>query len=544
MKRITVPAGESNTHTFMKHNLSSFMRALACSLALSAITSTQAQTPDLIVNNFDSTDERSSWGRWWGIPAAEEETDTGQYYVVDLAADANNSASSGSLKARIDFNVASYAGDNQFALVGSFPDNAVVDGSQYENLVFDLRWDPNSPKRSGGDFGFLEIGFRKSDFGQLWLDPLVVPATAGDGWMRVTLPISAAAAGIDQITGIVFKLWSGDPITGFTGTTTFWIDNVHLDGRDDTTIPQPTMFISAAEPGLSIVASSSGQYDRQNIQTVEPMQSFVGASSPVSYSFTIAEYPGAENPGFQTHLFLVPGEGLTDNTPDWNQPNVIFLDLQNNASGGGSVTFRYKTNAAASNSMIYNSNPDNGPVGTLASIGSDTMIGTWTLTFTNDTSVTITTPSGVSTNFAFPVESAALFADPMYVYLGVQPNQLVNRGQGVRFTSFNTVGTVNPISETFAGVVPDTDPEGAPDLDTTVWRRAAVDAAGIVLTPANATYIVEWTVPAIGFKLQRAETLTNPEWVDVTATPRQVGDRVRAAITTAGSQGYYRLIKP
>jgi hypothetical protein len=101
------------------------------------------------------------------------------------------------------------------------------------------------------------------------------------------------------------------------------------------------MYLEKAEAGLTIVASGSGQYDRQNIQTVEPTQSYVGASVPVTYSFTIANYPGTNNTGFQTHLFLVPGQALTDGTPDWNQPNVIFLDLQNNDAGGGSATFQY-----------------------------------------------------------------------------------------------------------------------------------------------------------------------------------------------------------
>ena len=515
-----------------------FLKRTLGTLAFLAVSSfsVQAQTPDFTVNNFDSDAETGAWIRWWGNAL--------QTYEHDSLLDADNNSTSGSLKATIEFDRTIPNGENQFALVGAFPENAVIDGSQYTNLVFDLRWDPNSPKRSGGDFGFLEIGFRRSDFSQLWLAPLTVPATAGDGWMRVTLGINPAATGVDQLTGIVFKMWSGDPLTGFTGTTTFWIDNVHLEGREDTTIPEPTMSIRKAEPGLENFASGSGQYDRQNIQTMVPAQSFVGASSPVTYSFTIAHYPGAENPGFQTHLFLVPGDGLTDSTPDWNQPNVIFLDLQNNDSGGGSATFRYKTNSPGGNTMIYNANPDNGSVGTLASIGSDTMVGTWNLTFSNDTSVTITTPSGTSTNFAFPADSVALFADPMYVYLGVQPNHLVNIGQSVRFTSFLTEGTASPLTETFAGVVPDIDPEAAPDLDPAVWRRAAADAAGITLIPTNAVFLVEWTVPAVGFQLQRADSLTNPQWTDVTGSATQVAGRVRAAVTAGGLQGFYRLIKP
>jgi len=500
------------------------------------MTAASAQTPDFIVNNFDIADETLNWTRWWGSAF--------QTYEHDASLDAAANASSGSLKSTVEYDVATYAGDNQFALVGVFPENATLDGSQYENLVFDLRVDPNSPKRAGGDFGVFDIGFRKVDFGQLWLTNMVIPASAGDGWTRITLPISPAAAGIDQITGIVFKQWSGDPTTGFTGNTVFWIDNVHLEGRENTTIPEPTMFLAKAEPGLRIFASGSGQYDRQNIMTVESSQSWVGAAAPVTYSFTVGDYPGAENPGFQTHLFLVPGSGLTDNTPDWNQPNVIFLDLQNNDSGGGAITFRHKTNSPASNTMIYNDNPENGAVGTLASIGSDVMRGTWSLTFNNDTSVTITTPGGSSTNFAFPADSVQLFADPLHLYLGVQPNQAANIGQSVRFTSLRTEGTASPINETFAGVVPEIDPEAAPDLDTVLWRRAGVDNAGIVLVPSGTSYVVEWTVPAIGFQLQRAESLTSPEWTDVTGAATQVGSRVRASVPSSGTHGFYRLVKP
>ncbi|HVK57538.1 MAG TPA: hypothetical protein VM735_02060, partial [Candidatus Kapabacteria bacterium] len=199
-----------------------FLKRTLGTLAFLAVSSfsVQAQTPDFTVNNFDSDAETGAWIRWWGNAL--------QTYEHDSLLDADNNSTSGSLKATIEFDRTIPNGENQFALVGAFPENAVIDGSQYTNLVFDLRWDPNSPKRSGGDFGFLEIGFRRSDSSQLWLAPLTVPATAGDGWMRVTLGINPAATGVDQLTGIVFKMWSGDPLTGFTGTTTFWIDNVHL----------------------------------------------------------------------------------------------------------------------------------------------------------------------------------------------------------------------------------------------------------------------------------------------------------------------------
>jgi hypothetical protein len=194
--------------------------------------------------------------------------------------------------------------------------------------------------------------------------------------------------------------------------------------------------------------------------------------------------------------------------------------------------------------MLYNANPENGSVGSLASIGSDTILGKWSLKFESDTSVTLTTPTGSSTNFVFPAESAALFMDPLHVYLGVQPNQQVNIGQSALFTEFRSEGTVNPITENFAGVVPEIDPEAAPNLDPTVWNRAAANAAGVVLIPQEINMVVEWSVPAIGFQLQRSESLTNPQWTDVTATATQIGDRVRAPLTAGGDQGFYRLVKP
>src|SRR6185369_4155517 len=130
------------------------------------------------------------------------------------------------------FDLATYAGDNQFAVIGSFADNATVDGTQYTNLVFDLKWDPASPKRSYGDYGVLEFGFRKSDFSQLWLTPASPLTLTADpvnaGWIHVEAPIDPTAAGLDKITGVVLKMWSGDPASGQTGTATFWLDNVKL----------------------------------------------------------------------------------------------------------------------------------------------------------------------------------------------------------------------------------------------------------------------------------------------------------------------------
>src|SRR5262245_30881054 len=117
----------------------------AAGLAVFALSS-PAQPTNFIINEFDTADEATGWIRWWG--AAQ------QLYEHDATVDADNDAGSGSLKATIAFNLASYGGDNQFSLVRRFPQ---IDGSVYTNLAFDIRWDPSSPVRPSGDHGWFEF---------------------------------------------------------------------------------------------------------------------------------------------------------------------------------------------------------------------------------------------------------------------------------------------------------------------------------------------------------------------------------------------------
>src|SRR5881628_2200802 len=92
---------------------------------------------DFVINTFDTAVEASQWSRWWGSAM--------QTYEWDGAVDADSNPNSGSLKVTVQFNVAAYGGDNQFAALRSF---GSLDGSQYTNLVMDLLWDPGSPQRS------------------------------------------------------------------------------------------------------------------------------------------------------------------------------------------------------------------------------------------------------------------------------------------------------------------------------------------------------------------------------------------------------------
>lgn len=438
---------------------------LAGVLVTGAAGLAQAQE-NLVVSEFPDADSVTAWSRWWGAAAQTYEWDG----TVNQPAD----PSSGSLKATIEFDLATHAGENQFALQGNLPETA--DGTKYTNLVMDIRWDANSPKTPGGDFGYLEYGLKTADASQIWLGG---QAITGSDWIHIEAPIDPALNKLDQVNGVVLKLWSGDPSSGMTGTTAFWLDNVVLVASTNAAPPPPpSLSLASAEPGLQLFASAGGaQYQRQNIRTVGGDYSWVGQGQPVTYSLAVAGYPDAAHSGFQTHVFLVPADSPpTESAPDWNRPNVVFLEIGNNADGGAYANLRHKTNQPNGNTMLFNGDPDNGPVGQLASVGSATPLGTWTLTFANDTDFTLTAPDGSSTTGQFPANSAALFAGPLYAFFGVQPNQLGNIGQSAIFSEVKITGVPTPLEDDFAGVPPD---DGGPNrLNPEVWQVVAEDPSG------------------------------------------------------------------
>jgi hypothetical protein len=451
---------------------------------------------------------------------------------------------SGSLKSVIEFDLAAYGGDNQFALIGALPET--INAGLYTNMVMNIRWDPSSPKTPAGNHGYLEYGFRNADFSQTWLGGMNIPGDAA-GWLQITAPISAALPKLDQVTGVVLKMWSGNSDNGMTGTATFWLDNVKLlVNRDSTPTPPPTLSLVPAPSGLQLFASGGGQYQRQNVRTVDSGFSWVGRSGPVSYSITTRTYPDGTHSGFQTHLFLVPSETPpTESAPDWNQPNVVFLEIGNTTSGGAYANLRYKTNQPNGNSMFYNSNPDNGPVGSLGSVGSATPIGTWTLTFNSTTQVTLTSPDGSTSTMEFPAESAALFADPLFAFVGVQPNQMSNIGQSAVLGEVKFTGMATPLTDNFAGVPPE---EGGPNqIDPAKWGVVAEDPAGVYLVPVDSAYWAWWTLPSTGFSLQQSTSLTST-WQAVPGTPFRAGPKegmlIPSSSLPAGSANFYRLNRP
>jgi hypothetical protein len=507
-------------------------------LALFAMANVgRAQTTNYVLNVFNDESEAANWARWWGAAA--------QTYEFDATVDANNSKTSGSLKATIVFDPAN--GDNQFAVNRYInPAPPFIDGTKYTHLSMDIRYAPGSPTRASGDFGFVEYGLIPQNYSQLWLGSITVPGT-NTGWVHINAPIDPTAAGLASIRGVVLKVYAG---AGLTGTSTMWVDNVTFIANTNTAPPPaPTLAVrKSAASGLQIFASAPGaQYQRQNIRTVNPAYSWLTSSKPVTYSITIADYNAAQN-GFQTHMFLLPDPSGNATSPDWNYPNIIFLDIQNQNNGSANASFRYKVEEPNGNTMIYNTNPNatyaSGnpvPVGTLATISNPTPLGKWSLTLSNN-SVTLTTPSGTSTNFSMPAAHAAMFADPLYAYVGVQPNNANNIGRSATFSRISITGGVEtPIDDTFAS-----------GFDTNRWQIIADNQAGINAVPPDSFWLIWSALTSPDYSVLQATTnLTSKSWFDtgltVTSALAVGGQRmvvVGKSILKGANTGFFRLVKP
>jgi formylglycine-generating enzyme required for sulfatase activity len=179
----------------------------------------------LSLNRFNEASEASQYTRWWG--------DAPQTYQHDASVDVAGNPASGSLKVTVNFNLAAYGDENQFAAVRRFAEP--IDGTKVVALEMDVLWHPNSPKRPSEDFGSFEVGFQFSDWTWHVLAEVAIPTSPG--WIRITAPVNPALPNLDQVQGVFFKMWSGYPDWGQTGTAVFWVDNIKLKTLGGVSVP-------------------------------------------------------------------------------------------------------------------------------------------------------------------------------------------------------------------------------------------------------------------------------------------------------------------
>ena len=344
-------------------------------------------------------------------------------------------------------------------------------------------------------------------------------------------------------------MWSDGRLTN---TWTAYFDNLEVQAVP-TNIPPPpppTMALQPSTAGLQMISTTTGGGNaRYNVHPVSPGYSFVN-SPETTYSVTIKKYPTyASHPNFQTHMFLIPAGSLPwgagDTACDWNSTNLIFMQIANNADGSAYSRFMYKTNVSGGGwkDQIFGTN-------TLANLSSTTILGTWSLKIQYNTNVTWTAPDGSSTNFVFPADSAACFADAtgLYAYIGMQPNGDGNVGQSSVIGEIKITGGVDGIGTPSPDI---TDTFATAPLDSATWAVTASDGNGVQVVTAETPYWLLWTLPDSGFGLQYADSITAPQsqWGDpqnLTAGIIQIGAVKRVKVPQALSslsQLYFQLVK-
>lgn len=486
----------------------------------------------VLLNGFDDDLTATGFWMWWGGILQEF------FWVDDQDADGN--AESGAVRLAFEFD--NSLGDNQYSIGyslsgnGSYNNEVIASSADYAAVALDVKYDAASSisvadfnDNGQGDRGFNMGAGVAPDWTQSWF-----PGAPGlsEEWQRIEIPIEAATP---DFAGLIFKKWQPMGGSGLNGTAAVWIDNISLIRREEKAA-LPKISVEPAGPkGLRLVASAPGQqYQRQSVVpfVVEDTTWFDNPNA-VTYIVQFADFPGAEYPGFQAHIFLSPDSG-GGASPDWNDPNVIFIQFGNDENGA-QCTFRYKVDEPSGNTMLYGE-------GTLGTHTAESILGSWSITFENNTQVTIAGPDESSSTFSIPAEDAAKFEPDSFTsaYFGIQPNQLANIGQSATLSEITIIdgGTI-ALTEKFETV------DDVQGVDPDRWLVEASREAVWVIN-SEASYWVNWTLPAPGFELFSSKRLgSDDEWTQVFPVPAQIG-AMRTVLMQgddlpADDEAYFRL---
>jgi hypothetical protein len=468
-------------------------------LVAGAVTAARAQT-NYIIDQFD-TDTTGSYGyQGWGDSVPVITWDDTKNATTTMGPNNPGSGSS-------EWSITWVTENDQFLVVYNLPANNIDLVDNYTNLSFDIMFDPSSATDGNGSYGGIEFGVIPTHDG--WADDGIgvytSAVTNGNGWIHVSLPLNISDSKLALVEGLYFKMQQAR--TGFNlaegGTTLFWLDNI-IFGAKSANVPAPTVTIKrfTTPQGLYILSGETGGTYTRSLLGAEDVvngtrnHSWIGqGSTPVTYSTTITSYPDTNHTAYQSVIFLVQNANMGDAGIDYDGANVAELVVMNNANGTATGSFQFKTNDAYANDGFQSY----GNVGSVTAAGP---LGTWGLTFLNDTNVTLWGP-GVSTNLHLPDEtSAQMFANPLTVFFGSQQNGDWNNGQGATYSEFKISGTQSTnIDDKF--------PQDA-SLDTTnTWYVTATAPQNIFLTHSTDQAWVYWTLPDTGWTLQANNNIAN-----------------------------------
>jgi hypothetical protein len=508
---------------------------------MNEVTLSPAPSPTLVVNDFDDssqvlTNNGSPWVRWFGVAADLPTTEWDP-------SDANGDTNSGSMK------INAFYPDSGFFADGTGPQFVVYNDAWFDdafgstngmpgygntttnyvatNVAFDLRFDPISAyDTNSGNWPTIEVGAR-ANF-TYSSQPVFGTATIPQSnlnWVHFDIPIGPSSDWAN-IHAIFFKHWNNT----LSGEVDLYVDNIEVTLGEVAGAPT-LVSIEEADAGLRMFQGNS-QYRRTQIASVDSNQSWVNGTFPVSYSFTIADYP-VDNPLNEFHMFLIPlnavqGGGLNQFTDFSTASNNFRVHIAGGDPGDPTVVaeLAYKTN-------LINSNPDQ----LALTLTNATAAGTWTLQFSSATAGTLTAPGASPAAFSIPAGVASAFADPVVAIFGVQPNGLDDIGSAVTLRAIQTVNV--------AGADIDSDFTTGAAIDTNIWLTASVsdDASNLLVVKPEDAWWLQWTFPDIGFGLgTKAELNSAVAWKtpgfyagDTNAVfEKTLGENVSALIPQSG----------
>jgi hypothetical protein len=496
----------------MKHEtkLQRWIPSALFGLILACSTNIRLAASDYIVSTFDDASALTSW--------QVNTAPSGSSYSWDGTVDKDGSSSSGSMHVTVNFQD---VGNNwqEMQLQDGLP-WPWVNVAPYAYVEFDIKPDvANSYPAFDGNWASIGVTFADVNGGWAW-HGLGVVDIVGTNWTHGKFSLgSYGAALMGQLILIPQTKWNAYP----TNTISYWVDNIKL-----TVPPQPRMAIAVqpSGPGVEIDGTVLNAGQRQYMRTAGNDYLWVGASEPVTYSFTIAEVPADATNVPEVDFYLVGNSPNPGGAVDWNETNVVYLQIAKDGSTNATFNAQllYKTNFDHGNSQYWGQRP--------AAIWSTAkLVGTWLVTFGTNNDATLTSPDGTTNSGTFPPEAAAFFNTTVVPYIGIQPYGL--HYPAVLFSHFGAAGVPTPLDDSF------------PDLSN--WTKEASDNNGIVVHPAGTVYQLSWLGPAAGYNLEQSADLTT--WsgsgdAGVT-TPVLLGDYKKAWVPASALPspdiGFWRL---
>ena len=408
-------------------------------------------------------------------------------------------------------------------------------------------------------YGGLQISVQNGGgiFGPSAVSPFITPpaGTAGSGYQHYSYNLGTFSGALALTNG---NLAFGIGVVAYGNNMTASPETILLDHVQITMKtnppppPPPTMNVLTAKPGLRIFAKNfAAPWNQEGIATVDWNQSWVGAtpSLPKSYSITFEDFDTVDN--YTLYAQFVPGAGINPYAV-WESPHALVWSITR-VTGGFTTGVAWKTNHIEFGQT-------NIALPTLATTSLNGR-GTWTLTFTNDTDGTVTAPGGSSGSFSLPPDAAALFADPLGIYLGTAPNGSGGYGQYIdisRITTTNVAG-VNIYDDFTKDDV----------LNTSLWDTLfSLDAGSVIQVSTNSSLWVNWTVPDDGYGLGTKASLNSgtnvwfsPSYYGNGVTPigpTQMGPSLKWVLLpkeclptvdgtvggTPSTQGFFRMSNP